>query len=189
MIDYATMPELVEKMRRAREAAYLPGSQKGCDKLKADGKLNARERLDVLLDPGSFVELGRLATSTQHEFGMDRKRVVGDGIITGHGKIDGRMVCVYSQDSSVLGGSVGVWFLSSPSSVGSLGAARLAAGRGVAVFVFCVGFPGPSWAPLVPGGASFPAAVCPLAPLVPGGGAWCPVGAGPLAGAWRWVRA
>lgn len=109
MITYATMPELVEKMRRAREAAYLPGSQKGYDKLKADGKLNARERLDVLLDPGSFVELGRLAESTQHEFGMDRKKVVGDGIIVGHGKIDGRMVCVYSQDSSVLGGSVGVF--------------------------------------------------------------------------------
>ncbi len=109
MTKYATMGELTEKMRAANEAAYLPGSAKGYERLKVDGKLNARERLDVLLDPGSFVELGRLAQSTQHEFGMDRKKVPGDGIIIGHGTIDGRMVCVYSQDGTVLGGSVGVF--------------------------------------------------------------------------------
>ena len=109
MIEYASMQELIDKVRRANEAAYLPGSQKVYERRKAEGRINARERLEILLDPGSFVELGRLAESTQHEFGMDRKKVVGDGIIVGHGTIDGRMVCVYSEDAAVLGGSVGVF--------------------------------------------------------------------------------
>jgi acetyl-CoA carboxylase carboxyltransferase component len=109
MIEYGTMQEVIEKVRRANQAAYLPGSAVAYARLKTDGRLNVRERLDVLLDPGSFVELGRLAQSTQHEFDMDRKKVPGDGIVVGHGKIDGRMVCVYSQDAAVLGGSVGVF--------------------------------------------------------------------------------
>lgn len=82
MTKYVTMEELTEKMRAVNEAAYFPESAKGYERLKADGKLNARQRLDVLLDPGSFVELGRLAQSTQHEFGMDRKKVPGDGIVS-----------------------------------------------------------------------------------------------------------
>lgn len=102
------MQESIEKVRRASEAAYLSGSPKVYERRKAEGRLNARERLEVLLDPGSFVEVGRLAESTQHEFAMDQKKVPGDGIIVGHGAIDRRMVCVYSEDAAVLGGSVGV---------------------------------------------------------------------------------
>jgi acetyl-CoA carboxylase carboxyltransferase component len=109
MIAFGTMDEVIEKVRKAKEAALLPGSAKGYAKLKQDGRLNARERLELLFDPGTFVELGGLAESTQREFGMDKKKVPGDGIITGHGKIDGRMVCVYSEDGTVLGGSVGVF--------------------------------------------------------------------------------
>jgi acetyl-CoA/propionyl-CoA carboxylase carboxyl transferase subunit len=106
---FGTMEEVKEKMRKANQEAELPGPTKAYARMKEQGRLNARERIDVLLDPGTFVELGRLAESTIHEFGMDKKRLPGDGIIIGHGKIDGRMVCVYSQDSAVLGGSVGVF--------------------------------------------------------------------------------
>jgi len=107
--DGRTMGSEIEKVRVANEAALRPGPEKAYAKLKEAGRLTARERLDLLLDPGSFVELGRLAQSTQHEFGMDKRRLPTDGIVTGHGKVNGRMVCVYSEDAAVLGGSVGVF--------------------------------------------------------------------------------
>ena len=108
MIKYGTMEEVIDKVNKAKEAAKDPGPAKNYAKLKEMGRMTARDRLDVLLDPGSFVELDQLTTSIAHDFGMDKKRIPGDGIITGHGTIDGRMVCVYSQDGAVLGGSVGL---------------------------------------------------------------------------------
>lgn len=107
MIEYGTMEQVIDKVRKAKEAAYLPGSAKGYEKLKEAGRLNARERLEVLLDPGTFVELDMLAETREFEFGMQSRKKPGDGVIVGHGKIDGRMVCLYSQDQTVLGGSVG----------------------------------------------------------------------------------
>ncbi|GAA1853387.1 acyl-CoA carboxylase subunit beta [Myceligenerans crystallogenes] len=71
------------------------------------GKKTARERIDELLDPGSFVELDALATHRSRNFGLDKKRIPGDGVVTGYGTIDGRQVCVYSQDFTVFGGSLG----------------------------------------------------------------------------------
>ncbi len=70
-------------------------------------KKTARERVAALLDEGSFVELDALAKHRSANFGLDRKRIVGDGVVTGHGTIDGRQVCVYSQDFTVFGGSLG----------------------------------------------------------------------------------
>jgi acetyl-CoA carboxylase carboxyltransferase component len=104
-----TMQAAIERVHAANEAALHPGAETAYAKLREAGRLSARERVEILLDEGSFVELGRLAESTQHEFGMDARKLPTDGIIVGHGKVDGRMVCVYSQDSTVLGGSVGVF--------------------------------------------------------------------------------
>src|SRR5512145_1328529 len=70
------------------------------------GKLTARERIDLLLDPGSFVELDRFVTHRCTEFGMEQQKVLGDGVVTGHGLVDGRRVFVFSQDFTVFGGSL-----------------------------------------------------------------------------------
>jgi len=77
------------------------------EKQHSRGKGSARERIESLLDPGSFLELDALATHRSTNFGMDRKKVLGDGVVTGYGTIDGRQVCIYSQDFSVFGGSLG----------------------------------------------------------------------------------
>ena len=70
------------------------------------GKLTARERLDLLLDEGSFVELDRFVTHRSTDFGLDRQIIPGDGVVTGYGRIDGRVVYVFSQDFTVFGGSL-----------------------------------------------------------------------------------
>ncbi len=71
------------------------------------GKLTARERLDLLLDPGSFVEFDALAQHRSYNFGLESRRPLGDGVITGYGTVDGRKICVFSQDFTVFGGSLG----------------------------------------------------------------------------------
>ncbi|GAA4421695.1 acyl-CoA carboxylase subunit beta [Georgenia halophila] len=71
------------------------------------GKMTARERIEALLDPGSFTELDAFATHHSTNFGLEKKRIPGDGVVTGHGTVDGRQVCVYSQDFTVFGGSLG----------------------------------------------------------------------------------
>src|SRR3954465_5260922 len=91
--------------RRAAEAE-LGG---GAARLKAQhekGKLSARERLDLLLDEGSFVELDRFAGHPAPAFGLDEQRIYGDGVVTGYGRIEGRLVYVFSQDFTVFGGSL-----------------------------------------------------------------------------------
>src|SRR5262245_6478132 len=72
----------------------------------AKGKLSARERIDLLLDEGTFVESDRFVTHRSTDFGLDEQKVYGDGVVTGHGRIDGRLVYVFSQDFTVLGGSL-----------------------------------------------------------------------------------
>lgn len=93
---------LEEKRRRAR----LGGGHKRIDKQHQQGKLTARERLDVLLDPDSFEEMGMFVEHRCTNFGMEKDRIPGDGVVTGHGTINGRLVFVYSQDFTVLGGSL-----------------------------------------------------------------------------------
>lgn len=81
----------------------------GADRIKKQhegGKLTARERIDLLLDPGSFVEIGRFVTHRCTEFGMESQKVLGDGVVTGHGTVDGRKVFVFAQDFTVFGGSL-----------------------------------------------------------------------------------
>jgi len=86
--------------------ANLGGGQARIDKQHAAGKLTARERIDALLDAGSFVELGRYVTHDCADFGMANKKILGDGVVTGHGRIDGRLVYVFAQDFTVFGGSL-----------------------------------------------------------------------------------
>jgi propionyl-CoA carboxylase beta chain len=101
-----TMREKLELLEQRIAEAELGG---GPERLKAQhekGKLSARERLDLLLDEGSFVEFDRFVTHRSHDFGLEHQRIYGDGVVTGYGRIDGRLVYVFSQDFSVFGGSL-----------------------------------------------------------------------------------
>ncbi len=82
----------------------------GAERQHKRGKLTARERLDLLLDPGSFVEFDALAQHRSYNFGLEERRPFGDGVVTGYGTIEGRKVCVFSQDFTVFGGSLGEVF-------------------------------------------------------------------------------
>lgn len=99
-------PTIVEQLEEKRRAARLGGGQDKIDKQHEKGKLTARERIEVLLDPDSFEEYGMFVEHRNTEFGMEKKRTPGDGVVTGHGTINGRLVFVYSQDFTVLGGSM-----------------------------------------------------------------------------------
>ncbi len=104
-----TTAEKIEELRHRRERART-GDPQAVEKQHERGKLTARERIDLLLDPGSFVELDAFAVHRTSAFGMERRKPLGDGVITGHGTIDGRPVCVFSQDFTVFGGSLGEVF-------------------------------------------------------------------------------
>ena len=99
--------ERVAELRRRKAAAKEGGGRERVKAQRAKGKLTARERLDVLLDPGSFVETDAFVEHRTTDFGMADKRVLGDGVVTGHGTIDGRTMFVFSQDFTVFGGSLG----------------------------------------------------------------------------------
>lgn len=99
-------PSIIEQLEEKRRAARLGGGQKRIDQQHERGKLTARERLETLLDPDSFEEFGMFVEHRHSDFGMDKKRTPGDGVVTGHGTINGRLVYVYSQDFTVLGGSM-----------------------------------------------------------------------------------
>ena len=101
----------LEKLRKLNEQAAAGGGEERIRKQHEQGKLLARERLDILLDPGSFVEMDRLRTHRSTDFGMDKKKIPGDAVVTGYGMIDGRLVYVFAQDFTVFGGSLG-WVVS-----------------------------------------------------------------------------
>ena len=100
------MREKLELLERRRGAAELGGGAARLETQHAKGKLSARERLDVLLDEGSFTEFDRFAVSRSEEGDGDSGPIYGDGVVTGHGRIDGRLVYVFSQDFTVFGGSL-----------------------------------------------------------------------------------
>jgi propionyl-CoA carboxylase beta chain len=105
-----TTADRILDLQRRLDEALNAGSQRGIDKQHAKGKQTARERIDALLDAGSFVELDELARHRSTSFGMERDRPYGDGVVTGYGTVDGRTVCVFSQDFTVMGGSLGEVF-------------------------------------------------------------------------------
>ena len=98
--------EKIEELHRLKEAAMLGGGSKRIEAQHKKGKLTARERLDLLLDPGTFNELDMFVTHRSTDFGLDEQRIPGDGVVTGYGQIDGRLVYVFSQDFTVFGGSL-----------------------------------------------------------------------------------
>jgi len=98
--------EKMNELRARKAQALLGGGQKRIDEQHKKGKLTARERLEVLLDRDSFEEIDSLVEHRSHDFGLERQKVPGDGVITGTGTIDGRVVFVFSQDFTVFGGSL-----------------------------------------------------------------------------------
>src|SRR5947208_1973486 len=101
-----TYEEKLAQLNELRDAAQS-GSEAAVEKQHERGKLTARERIDKLLDPGSFQELDTFVRHRTYDFEMNKNRPYGDAVVTGHGTIDGRRVCVFSQDFTVFGGSLG----------------------------------------------------------------------------------
>ncbi|MFH8630056.1 acyl-CoA carboxylase subunit beta [Streptomyces lydicus] len=103
---HTTAGKLADLQRRVDEATHA-GSARAVEKQHAKGKLTARERIDLLLDEGSFVELDEFARHRSTNFGLEQNRPYGDGVVTGYGTVDGRPVAVFSQDFTVFGGALG----------------------------------------------------------------------------------
>ncbi|MEX2413430.1 MAG: carboxyl transferase domain-containing protein, partial [Thermoleophilaceae bacterium] len=101
-----TYEEKLAQLQELREQAAHT-NPKAEEKQHARGKLTARERIGKLLDPGSFRELDTFVRHRTYDFDMQKNRPWGDAVVTGHGNIDGRPVCVFSQDFTVFGGSLG----------------------------------------------------------------------------------
>ena len=106
---HTTAGKLADLYQR-HDGAVHAGSDKAIERQHAKGRQTARERIDQLLDPGSFVELDALTRHRSTNFGMQKNRPFGDGVVTGSGTIDGRPVCVFSQDATVFGGALGEVF-------------------------------------------------------------------------------
>lgn len=100
----------IEELRELKSKSLLGGGKERIEEQHRKGKLTARERLDLLLDPESFVEIDRFALTQNAETGNTDRRILGDGVVTGHGTIDGRLVFVFAHDFTVLGGSLGETF-------------------------------------------------------------------------------
>src|SRR5690606_39007683 len=101
------LKEKIEELRRRRAAAESWGGAERVAQQHARGKWTARERLQALFDPDSFVELDAFVEHRCRDFGMDARRTAGDGVVTGYGLVGGRTVCAYAQDFTALGGSLG----------------------------------------------------------------------------------
>jgi propionyl-CoA carboxylase beta chain len=99
-----------ERLKRLNEEAEHPAGLDAEAKQRSRGKLTARERIELLVDPGSFVELDRFATHRSSNFGIDKRKYLGDGVVTGYGLVEGRKIFLFSQDFTVFGGSLGEVF-------------------------------------------------------------------------------
>ncbi len=98
----------IATLRRRKEDSRQGGGPQRVERQHTSGKLTARERIDLLLDDGSFRELDALRVHDCHDFGMEERRVPGDGVVTGYGRVEGRLVYVFAQDFTVFGGSLGL---------------------------------------------------------------------------------
>ena len=94
------------ELRRRREQALAGGGPERIAKIHAKGCLTARERVELLCDPGSFVEIGTYVTHRSHDFGMEQRRIVGDGVVAGWGAVEGRLIYLFAQDFTVFGGTM-----------------------------------------------------------------------------------
>src|SRR5262245_2761110 len=100
------MQEILRQLEAKRAAAQLGGGQQRIDAQHAKGKLSARERIDLLLDDGTFEEWDMFVEHRCSDFGMEANRIPGDGVVTGYGTVNGRLVFVFSQDFTVFGGAL-----------------------------------------------------------------------------------
>jgi propionyl-CoA carboxylase beta chain len=101
-----TIEKKLEELKKKTKSAELGGGQERIEKQHKAGKLTAKERINLLVDEGSFQEMDKLVVHQSHDFGMEKKRIYGDGVVTGHGTIDGRTVFIFAQDFTVFGGSL-----------------------------------------------------------------------------------
>src|SRR5438128_6007902 len=104
--DLKGTQEKIAELQRLKAEAMVGGGKKRIETQHKKGKLTARERLDLLLGPGTFNELDMFVTHRSTDFGLDDQKIPGDGVVTGYGQIDGRLVYVFSQDFTVFGGSL-----------------------------------------------------------------------------------
>src|ERR1700712_4498940 len=102
-----TFTERLAQLEELRAAVVHHASENAVEKQHAKGKYTARERIEKLLDQGTFNELDTFVRHRTHDFDMQKSRAWGDAVVTGYGEIDGRKVCVFSQDFTVFGGSLG----------------------------------------------------------------------------------
>lgn len=105
-MHWKTMKEKVAHLRKLQEEALKGGGKERVKKMHEQGKLIARERIEMLVDEGSFEEIDMLVRHHTRDFGLDRQRYLGDSVVVGLGRIDGRPVCIFSQDFTVFGGSL-----------------------------------------------------------------------------------
>jgi propionyl-CoA carboxylase beta chain len=110
MAAFSAQASFVQRWGKINEQALLGGGAKRIEKHHQQHKLTARERIELLFDPGSFVEYDKLVTHRCHEFGMDKEKIYGDGVVTGHGTVNGRTAYAFSQDFTVFGGSLSETF-------------------------------------------------------------------------------
>jgi propionyl-CoA carboxylase beta chain len=101
-----SIEEKLERLRKKQEKARLGGGKKRIEAQHKKGKLTARERLDILIDKGTFEEFDMFVTHRSHDFGLDKQQYLGDGVVTGCGLINGRITFAFSQDFTVFGGSL-----------------------------------------------------------------------------------
>jgi len=104
------MSQRLDELKKKGEQAKLGGGPEKIESQHSRGKMTARERIDGLVDPGSFVEIDRFVVHQTTDFGMAEKKILGDGVVTGHGRIDGRLVYLFSHDFTTFGGSLGEMF-------------------------------------------------------------------------------
>src|ERR1700685_1277961 len=106
MTEHRKHHDRLDELRKLNAEAEAGGGAERRAREKKQGKLSARERIDLLLDEGTFEELDKFVRHQSHDFGMEEQRPLGDGFITGYGRIDGRLVYVFAQDFTVFGGSL-----------------------------------------------------------------------------------
>ena len=100
------MKDKIQDLLNRKEKAKLGGGKEKIDEQHNKGKLSARERIELLVDEGSFEEIDTFVTHRAHDFGLDKSKFLGDGVVTGFAKINGKPMAIYSQDFTVFGGSL-----------------------------------------------------------------------------------
>src|SRR5690606_13446428 len=104
--SFMNLTEKYKQLNDFNAQAELGGGNERIEKQHSSGKKTARERIQQLLDPGTFNEIDKLVTHRNYDFGMQEKKILGDGVVTGYGKINGKLVYVFAQDFTVFGGSL-----------------------------------------------------------------------------------